>query len=175
MELIILVVCVLAVCLIAMVNGLKRSEVKIDEALSGIDVALIKRYDVLSSSLDALKGMMKFEKELIIETIRLRKGDMQQRNETASELSQAQNQILAVAESYPQIKSSENFKELQKQIQDCEEHLQAARRVYNANVSSFNQKIVSFPTSFLAGMLGMCSKEFFEAEAYKKENVKIDL
>ncbi len=175
MEILILIVVILVICLIQMMNGLKRSEVKIDEALSGIDVALVKRYDVLTNSLDALKGMMKFEKELVIETIRLRKGNMQERNETVKGLDQVQNQILAVAESYPQLKSSDNFRELQKQIQDCEEHLQAARRAYNANVSMFNQKLVSFPTSFLAGMLGMCSKEFFEAEAYKKENVKIDL
>ena len=76
----ILVIVVIAV--IQMANGLKRAEVKIDEALSGIDVALVKRYDVLTSSLDALKGLMKFEKELTIETIELRKGTMRERSET---------------------------------------------------------------------------------------------
>ena len=169
----ILVIVVIAV--IQMANGLKSAEVKIDEALSGIDVALVKRYDVLTSSLDALKGLMKFEKELTIETIELRKGTMRERSETLAKMDQTQSQIFAVGENYPQIKSSESFKELQRQIQDCEEHLQAARRAYNANVSLFNQKIVSFPSSLIANMMNMCSKEFFEAESHKKENVKIDL
>ena len=175
MEIFLLIVLAVAASSIGVINGLKRAEVKIEEALSGIDVALVKRYDVLSGSLDALRGMMKYEKELIIETIRLRNGNMQERCETAEILNRAQSQILAVAERYPQLKSNENIKELQRQIQDCEEHLQAARRAYNANVSALNQKLVSFPTSVFAKMMGMCARDFFEAESYKKENVRIDL
>lgn len=163
------------ICYIGMVNSLKQAEVKIDEALSGIDVALTKRYDVLTNSIDVLKGAMKFEREMMIDTIKLRKETMQQRNDSLSAMDKVQSQIFAVGENYPQLKSSENFRQLQKQIQDCEEHLQAARRVYNANVSSFNQKVVSFPTSVIASSLGMCRKEFFEAQQQKKENVRIDL
>ncbi len=172
---IVLVLVLLAVIFIVMMNGLKQAEVKIEEALSGIDVALVKRYDVLSNSIDAVKGAMKFEKEVMIETISLRKETMQQRLQSSSAMDQVQSQIFAVGENYPQLKSSENFRELQRQILDCEEHLQAARRVYNANVSSFNQKVVSFPTSLIASILGMCRKDFFEAEDTKRESVSIDL
>ena len=73
------------------------------------------------------------------------------------------------------IKSSENYKTLQQSIADVEEHLQAARRLYNSNVSFFNQLLVSFPTSSIAKSKGMTKKDLFEADEVKKEDVKIDL
>ena len=82
--------------------------------------------------------------------------------------------INVLAEAYPELKSSENFKALQLSISDVEEHLQAARRLYNANISSYNQDIVTFPTSIVAGMKGFTKKEFFEAEDAKKEDVKME-
>ena len=79
--------------------------------------------------------------------------------------------LLALAEGYPELKSSEVFVELQKGIRDAEEHLQAARRVYNANVTAYNTAIAMFPASLLAG--GRTAKEFYEAEEYKHEDVKM--
>ena len=83
--------------------------------------------------------------------------------------------ISALAENYPDLKASENYKELQLAIADVEEHLQAARRLYNSNVSIYNQKIVTFPSSVIANSKGMTRKEFFNAEDKKREDVKIDL
>ena len=83
--------------------------------------------------------------------------------------------INALAENYPDLKASENYKTLQKAIADVEEHLQASRRLYNANVSSYNQKIVTFPSSVIASSKGLTKKEFFLAEEKKREDVKIDL
>ena len=72
------------------------------------------------------------------------------------------------------VKASENFNTLQQSISDVEEHLQAARRLYNANVSSYNQMIVTFPISMIASSKGLTKKDFFEAEEHKKEDVKVE-
>ena len=85
------------------------------------------------------------------------------------------DKINVVVENYPELKSSENYKMLQQSIVEVEEHLQAARRMYNSNVSIFNQMIVTFPTSIISNSKGMTKKEFFEAEETKKKDVKINL
>jgi LemA protein len=81
--------------------------------------------------------------------------------------------INVLAEAYPELKSSENFKQLQIAVSEVEEHLQAARRIYNMNVSAFNQLLASWPAGIVGGMKGHAPKEFFEAEEKKKEDVKM--
>jgi LemA protein len=160
---------------ISTMNSLKRAEVKIDEALSSIDVALTKRYDVLTKMFDICKNYIKYEKETLLETIRLRSGmSIEDRKVANKNLDQASSYINAVAENYPELRSSENFRQLQVAIMEVEEHLQAARRLYNSNVSYLNQRIVSFPSSIVAGSLGLRSRLFFEAEDSKKQDVKMD-
>ena len=157
-------------------NNLNRSVVKIDEALSGIDVALTKRYDVLTKMIDVVKAYAKHEKETLFEVIELRKDmSIKERNDANRAMDENFKKISVVAENYPELKSSENYKTLQQSIADVEEHLQAARRLYNSNVSLYNQLLVSFPTSSIAKNKGMTKKEFFEADEVKKEDVKIDL
>lgn len=178
MTAIIIIAIVVAVVLLWFIvtsNSLNKAIVKIDEADSGIDVALTKRYDVLTKMLDTVKGYAKHEKEVIIETIQLRKGmTMEEKNAANTKMNEAFSKLNVVAENYPDLKASENFSVLQQSIADVEEHLQAARRLYNANISSFNQMIVSFPTSIVAGMKNLTKKEFFEAEEAKKEDVKME-
>lgn len=169
------VVAVVILWFIITSNSLNKAVVKIEEADSGIDVALTKRYDVLTKMLDTVKGYAKHEKEVIIETIKLRKGmSMEEKNAANNQMTEAFSKLNVVAENYPDLKASENFSVLQQSITDVEEHLQAARRLYNANISSFNQMIVAFPTSIVAGMKGLTKKEFFEAEEAKKEDVKME-
>lgn len=157
-------------------NKLNRAVVKIDESLSGIDVALTKRYDVLTKMMDVVKAYAKHEKETLFEVINLRKDmTIQEKNEANKAMDENMKKINVVAESYPELKSSENYKTLQQSIADVEEHLQAARRLYNSNVSLYNQLLVTFPTSSIAKNKGMTKKDFFEAETIKKEDVKIDL
>ena len=162
--------------MISISNGLNRSLVKIDEANSGIDVALTKRYDVLTKMIDVVKGYTKYEQETIFKTIELRQGmTMQEKNDANATMEENFTKIAALAENYPDLKASENYKELQLSIADVEEHLQAARRLYNSNVSIYNQKIVTFPSSIIANSKGMVKKDFFNAEDKKREDVKIDL
>ena len=176
--LIIVVVIILIVVIwyISISNKLNRSVVKIDEALSGIDVALTKRYDVLTKMIDVVKSYAKHEKETIFEVINLRKDmSIKEINDANHAMNENFRKINVVAENYPELKSSENYKTLQQSIADVEEHLQAARRLYNSNVSLYNQLLVSFPTSSIAKNKGMTKKDFFEADEVKKEDVKIDL
>ena len=170
-----IVVAVILLWFIITSNSLNKAIIKIDEADSGIDVALTKRYDVLTKMLDTVKGYAKHEKEVIIETIKLRKGmTMEEKNAANNKMNEAFSKLNVVAENYPDLKASENFAVLQQSIADVEEHLQAARRLYNANISTFNQMIVTFPTSIVAGMKNLAKKEFFEAEEAKKEDVKME-
>ena len=172
---IVLILVIIIVWYISTCNRLKRAIVKIDEADSGIDVALTKRYDVLTKMLDVAKGYAKHEKETLGEVIKLRKGmSIAEKQEANNKMTDTLGKINVLAEAYPELKSSENFKALQLSISDVEEHLQAARRLYNANISSYNQDIVTFHTSIVAGMKGFTKKEFFEAKDAKKEDVKME-
>ncbi|MCQ2423532.1 MAG: LemA family protein [Clostridia bacterium] len=156
-------------------NKLNRAVVKIDEAESGIDVALTKRYDVLTKQLDIVKGYAKHESETIAKVIELRRGaPIAEKNAAAAAMSEMQAKINVVAEAYPELRSAENFRALQASVNDTEEHLQAARRAYNANVSSFNQMLVTFPTSIVASSRGLSKRDSFEAEAAKRADVKME-
>ncbi len=180
MDTIIIIIAIIAVIIvlwyISTSNKLNRAVVKIDESLSGIDVALTKRYDVLTKMMDVVKAYAKHEKETLFEVINLRKDmSIQEKNEANKAMDENMKKINIVAENYPELKSSENYKTLQQSIADVEEHLQAARRLYNSNVSLFNQLLVTFPTSSIAKNKGMTKKDFFEADESKREDVKIDL
>ena len=181
---IVVIVLFILICIlgwfIATSNWFNRTKVKIDESKSSIDISLTKRYDLLTKSLATVKGYAKHEYETITKTIELRNApriqdmSMKEKSEFANKLSDAQKQISLVMENYPNLKASENFSRLQLQIQDCEENLQASRRIFNSNVSIYNQKVVSFPSSIIANMKHLTKEEFFEAEASKREDVKIE-
>lgn len=173
---IIVLIVIFFVWYISVSNKLNRAVVKIDEALSGIDVALTKRYDVLTKIIDVVKSYAKHEKETLFDIVNLR-SDMSIKEKSDANLVMDENikKINVVAENYPELKSNENYKTLQLAISDVEEHLQAARRLYNANVSLYNQLLVSFPSSSIAKNKGMVKKDFFEADEIKKNDVKIDL
>ena len=143
-----------------------------DEAFSGIEVALTKRYDMLTKMLDVCKGFMKHESELFSKVISLRRGmSLGEMGEADREMGELTGRLFAVAENYPELRSAQVFAELQQGVHDAEEHLQAARRLYNASVSSYNAAIAVFPDSLLAR--GRSPREFFEAEDAKREDVKV--
>ena len=144
------------------------------EAESGIDVALTKRYDVLTKMLDTVKGYQQHEKAVLTEIVKLRSGmTMAEKNAANQKMDQLTKDINILAENYPELKSSNNFIELQKVITDVEEHLQAARRLYNANVNAYNAKLVVFPNSIVANNMHATKKPFFEAEESKRQDVKM--
>ena len=155
-------------------NNIKRAEIKVAEALSGIDVALTKRYDVLTKMVDIVKSYKEYEHQTFTDVIGLRMGmSMKERNDASAKLDSLASELRLVAENYPVLKSSENFAMLQRSVMDVEEHLQASRRLYNANVTAFNNLIVAFPSSIVASNLGKVQKAFFEADATKRQDVSM--
>ena len=174
LVIVLIIIAVVVISIIVMSNNLNKALVKIDEADSGIDVALTKRYDVLTKMIETVKGYAKHEKEVLFDVVKIRKGmTIEEKNEANKQMDETMSKINVLAENYPDLKASENFKTLQDSITDVEEHLQAARRLYNANISSYNQMIVTFPISIIAGSKGLTKREFFVAEEHKKQDVEI--
>ncbi len=171
---IIAIVVIAVVWAISTINGFTRKEIKIEESRSGIEVALTKRYDMLVKLLDTAKGYMQHETDLFTKVIQLRQGmSVDEMGKADQEMNEISGRLFAVAENYPELRSNEVFEEMQRGIRDAEEHLQAARRLYNANVSSYNVAISVFPASLLAK--GRTPKEFFEADENKREDVKMTI
>ncbi len=178
MELIIIgaVVLIVILWIVSVYNKLNTALVKIDEADSGIDVALTKRFDVLTKMVDTVKGYTKYEDKTLKDVVKLRNGmsigeKIAQNNAMTDEFAKIQ----VLVENYPDLKASQNYVQLQASIVDVEEHLQAARRLYNSNVSIFNQLLVTIPSNIIAGFMKLSKRDFFEAEEVKKEDVKISL
>lgn len=152
-------------------NDFKKKQIKIEESSSDIDVALQKRFDSLTKMLDVATSYAKLEKETILEAIRLRKGmSIDEKIEAQKKMNNAFEKINLVAEQYPEMQVNEQFVILQKEIADVEEHIQASRRAYNANVSNLNQAIVIFPNSIIAKMSGINKIDFYKTEENKKED-----
>lgn len=155
-------------------NALRAAELKVDEADSGIDIALTKRYDVLTKQLEVVKGYASHESKTLLETIKIRQGmSMAEKKDAANKMNEVASQFQVLAEAYPDLKASSNFLALQSSITDVEEHLQAARRLYNSNVTAFNTRIIMFPASIVANALGMTKRDLFEAEDYKRNDVEM--
>ena len=175
--LLIVVLAIVFICVcwyISTSNRIKRLDIKVSEALSGIDVALTKRYDVLTKMVDIVKSYKEYEHQTFTDVVGLRMGmSMKERNDASAKLDSLASELRLVAENYPVLKSSENFAMLQRSVMDVEEHLQASRRLYNANVTAYNNMIVSFPSSIVANGMGAVSKQFFEAESYKRQDVSM--
>ncbi len=168
-----------AIWFINAMNTLRQLEVKVEEAESGIDVALTKRFDVLTKLVNTVKGYAKHEAETFENVTKWRAGlpkklSLQEKQEFMGKMDAVQSGINIAVEAYPDLKAEKLFSNLQKSIADVEEHLQASRRVYNSNVSRINSMIVTFPTSIVAGMVHIAKKEFFEADISKTSDVEIN-
>jgi LemA protein len=160
---------------VSTMNRFERLAVKITESDSGIDVALTKRYDTLTKMLDVTKAYAKHEAETLTKLVKLRKGmSVDEKNEANKQMDELAGKINVIAESYPELRSSENFKQLQISVTEVEEHLQAARRIYNMNVSAFNQLLATWPASVVGNMKRHAPKQFFEAEEHKKADVRME-
>ena len=175
---VVLVVIVLIIVLwwISSSNKFKRMKVKIDESFADIGVALTKRYDVLTKELEVVKGYTKYEKDVLTEITKLRidKSDIKSLSDANSQMDEVAKQIRLQAENYPELKANTVFNSLQASIADVEEHLQAARRLYNSNVSQYNQSIIVFPKSLVAKHMGLTKIDFFEVDSSKKADVSIN-
>jgi len=177
------IVVLIIVWIIGTFNNLIRSKNQVDEATSDVDVQLKRRYDLIPNLMETVKGYMTHEKDTLIKLTEARTAAMamhDNKNSTLAEREQAENalsstlkSLFAVTENYPDLKASQNFAQLQDELSDTENKIQAARRFYNGNVRDFNTKIQVFPTNMIAGMLKFNRYEFFQAAEGDRQNVKI--
>lgn len=163
---------------VGLYNGLVRAKVIVDEAWSGIDVQLKRRYDLIPNIVETIKGYAKHEKDTFEKVTMLRSQAMQtsdvaEKGKLENQLTQTLKSLFAVAENYPELKANENFLNLQGTLNEIENEIQGARRYYNGAVRDYNTKIMVFPNNLIAGLLGFKSREFFEADEAEKENVKV--
>ncbi|HDH07571.1 MAG TPA: LemA family protein, partial [Candidatus Moranbacteria bacterium] len=147
---------------------------RVDEAWSDIDVQLKRRYNLIPNLINTVKGYAAHETQLFENVTKARSQAMQAGTPGESEkaenmLTGALKSLFAVAENYPDLKANQNFLELQKELSDTENKIQASRRFYNGNVRDFNTKIQVFPNNVIAGVLKFTAREFFEAEEGEKE------
>jgi len=168
------------VWVIQTINWFRQTKVKIDESKSSIDVALTKRYDLLTKSLATVKGYAKHESETLAKVIQMRNPNgvsamsTQEKSDFANQLTEAAKGLNIVVERYPELKADKSFGRLQDQIQDVEDNLQAVRRIFNSNISIYNQRVVTWPASIIARHYAFNKEDFFEAEEQKRQDVKIE-
>lgn len=166
----VVIVVVLAVIFIAVYNRLVRLNVQADEAWSDITVQLKRRYDLIPNLVNTVKGYAKHESSVFenVTTARANALSAQGVKETAQaegEFQKTLKSLFAVAEAYPDLKASQNFQELQAELVDTEDKIQASRRFYNGVVRDFNTARTTFPGNVLAGMLGFKqNRDFFELD-----------
>jgi LemA protein len=159
-------------------NALIKARNKVDEAWSGIDVQLKRRHDVVPNLVETVKGYAAHEQQTLTNVTEARARAMaadnappQHRAVAESGLSAALGGIRAVAEQYPQLRAADNFTQLQAQLAEIEDEIQASRRIYNSNVQIYNTKIQIFPNSIVAARGDFQAREFFEIEVASEREV----
>ena len=169
----IIVLAVIFFWFIGQSNKLNRYVVSIEESKKTVDITLVKRYDTISEMLKVAKAYAKHEEKVFTELVGLRQGgSMKDTNQVIANQNDVLSQIRAVAENYPDLLSSEQFLALQKEIASENEDLAAAKRIVNSNIRVFNQAVVSFPTSIVAGIKGMRKFDFLEEDLTGKRDLK---
>ena len=153
---------------------------RVREARSDIDVQLKRRYDLIPNLVEAVKGYMTHEREVLENVTKARTEAMgaqgsAEQVQKENMLSNTLKTLFAVAENYPDLKANANFLDLQRELADTENKIQAARRFYNSVVTDLNVSVEAFPSRFIAGIFGFTKEPFFEVEtAQEKEPVKVD-
>ncbi len=170
---------VLGLAFVLIRNSIIGARNRVDEAWSGIDVQLKRRHDLVPNLVETVKGYAQHEQQTFQRTTEARAQAMQaasvhQTQQAEAVLSGALAELRAVAENYPDLRATENFQRLQADLNEIEDEIQAARRIYNSNVQSYNTKIQIFPNSIVANLGGFQAREFFEIEtAAEREPVQV--
>ncbi|MDP3989571.1 MAG: LemA family protein [bacterium] len=161
------VVVLFIVWAIGMYNSLILSRTRVKEAWADIDVQLKRRYDLIPNLVNTVKGYAKHEEGTFAKVTEARTkamsaGSPHEQAEAENMLTGALKSVFALSEAYPELKANENFLELQRELSDTENKIQAARRFYNGNVRDYNVRIASVPTNIIAGTFSFTAEEFFD-------------
>ncbi|RMH04165.1 MAG: LemA family protein [Planctomycetota bacterium] len=174
------VLALVAVVLIGLYNGLVSIRNQCDEAWSNVDTELKRRHDLIPNLVRTVQGYAAHEKELIEQVVAMREraagahGTVAEQAADESRLQQALGTLMARLEAYPDLKASANFLELQKELANTEDRIQAALRFFNGNVRENNNKVEQFPSNLVAGLFGFGRREFFELEdPAARESVRV--
>lgn len=159
-------------------NSLIAAKLRVNEAFSQIDVQLKRRTDLIPNLIETVKGYAKQEKDVFTKVTELRSDLMnaktpEKKAEANNMLTDALKSVFAVAEAYPQLRSSENFKALQDELSDTENKIAYSRQFYNSNVLDFNTKLQIFPNVLFAKILNFKPAQFFGATEEERKNVKV--
>ncbi|MDP2838376.1 MAG: LemA family protein [Candidatus Moranbacteria bacterium] len=162
-------------------NGLISLRNRTDEAWSDIDVQMKRRYDLIPNLVNAVKGYATHEQTVFEQVTQARAQAMSatgvaNKGQAENMLTSALKSMFAIAEAYPDLKASQNFVELQRELSDTENKIQASRRFYNGNVRDLNTKIETFPSNLIASSFHFTQREFFELaedEAAAKNPVEV--
>lgn len=178
----------LAVFVITLYNGLVKLRMRVNEGWSDIEVQLKRRYDLIPNLVETVKGYAKHESETLEGVMEARSKATQVSIDPSSAtaedmaafasaqegLSGVLGRLFAVSENYPDLKANQNFMQLQNDLTDTEDKIQAARRFYNGTVKDFNTKVELFPSNVIAGMFSFGKREFFEiGDEKERENVEV--
>ena len=153
---------------------------KVNEAFATMDVYLKKRWDLIPNLVETVKGYAKHEKETLEEVIKMRSGDYdimsdEEKISANTKITGSISRIMALAESYPNLKANENFANLAKELTKTEDEIAQSRKYYNATVRLFNNKVQMFPSNILATIFGYKSKKMFEASEEERNNIQVKL
>jgi len=170
-------VVLIALYLILTYNGLVRLNVRVDEAWSDITVQLKRRYDLIPNLVNTVQGYAKHEKGVFEKVTEARANAMNAQGpaeaaKAENMLSDTLKSLFAVAEAYPDLKASQNFQDLQTQLVDTEDKIQASRRFYNGSARDLNIKIKVFPNTIFAKSLGFSTREFFEVAEDQQQAIQ---
>jgi LemA protein len=184
MELIIIlaIVVVLVLVFVAIYNGLVTKRNRIDEALGQIEVQLKRRHDLIPNLVQAVKGYMGFEQDVLTKVTEARASAVAAGAQGPAAQAQAENQLtgalrslFAVVENYPDLKANQNVMQLQEELTTTENQISFSRQHYNATVLDFNNAIQTIPAVLIAGPLGFTKREFFDAEPEAEAVPNVDL
>ncbi len=176
---VLIIIILIIIWIISIYNSLTRMRQRIKEAFSDIETQLKRRYDLIPNLVNTVKGYMKHEKELLENVTRARSQAMnaqniQDKQEAENMLTNTLKSLFAVAENYPDLKASQNFLQLQDELSDTENKIQAARRFYNTQVRDYNIKLQIFPNNIIVKMFRFTPEEYFEIEnEEERENVNV--
>ena len=174
--LLVLFILIVVVLVILEFNKFVVLKNKIKQSKSSIEVYLNQRFDLIPNLVECVKGYAKHEESVYTKIAQMRSEFSNAKDlKIGSELNSEMKQIMAIGENNPELKSSEQFVNLQKNIAKMESQLQAARRIYNGDVTLYNTSISTFPSNIFASIFGLKKEDLFEIEEYKKENIEIDL
>jgi len=179
-KILLVIVAAVAVWLVGVYNSLIRSRNRVDEAWSDIEVQLKRRYDLIPNLVNTVKGYAKHEEGVFTKVTEARSRamgatDPKARLEAENALSGTLKSLFALAESYPQLQANQNFLQLQRDLTDTEDKIQASRRFYNGNVREYNTALQVFPTNLIANMFGFTVKTFFDIDEKGPEGQPVNV